>query len=94
MSKHASKARGERKRKDVGKQVGRTAKGVKNLALGVGGTGSLAAVAIYTAAQTPQGQAYMRKGATIAARYATVGLKAVRNEINIQRTKQSLKKFM
>lgn len=50
---HASKARGERKRKDVAKGTAKTARGIKNLALGTGAPVALSAVVIYAGWKNP-----------------------------------------
>ena len=47
MEKHVAKAQGERRRKDTSKAVGKTARGVKNLALGTGAPVGVGAAAIY-----------------------------------------------
>ena len=54
MAKRASQARGERKRKDTVAAVGKTARGVKNLALGTGASVSLGAVVAYSAYKNPR----------------------------------------
>jgi hypothetical protein len=53
LGKRASQARGERKRKDVVKGTAKTARGVKNLALGTGAPVALSAVAVYAAYKNP-----------------------------------------
>lgn len=47
FSKRASQARGERKRKDVKKEVGKTARGIKNLIMGTGASVGMTAAVIY-----------------------------------------------
>lgn len=51
MAKHASKARGERHRKDVVKSTAKTARGIKNMYLGNYAAVPLGAAAIYGAAK-------------------------------------------
>ena len=53
MAKRASKATGERRRKDVVKTTAKTARGVKNLAMKTGAPVTLTAVAAYGAYQNP-----------------------------------------
>lgn len=53
LGKRASQARGERARKDTVKSVGKTARGVKNLALGIGAPVTISALAVYGAWQNP-----------------------------------------
>lgn len=53
LANHASKARGERKRKDVASNTARTARGVKNLVMQNGAPVTVAAVAVYSASQNP-----------------------------------------
>lgn len=61
LGKRASQARSERKRKDTTKTVAKTARGVKNLALGVGAPVTITALAVYTAAKNPKVQAVVTK---------------------------------
>lgn len=61
LSKRASQARSERKRKDVKKSAGRTARGIKNLALGTGATTTVAAAALYYSYQNPQVRSVVQK---------------------------------
>jgi len=70
LGKRASQARGERKRKDVVKGTAKTARGVKNLALGTGAPVALSAVAVYAAYKNPT----IRNAATQAGKtaYSTV----------------------
>lgn len=70
LGKRASQARGERKRKDVVKGTAKTARGVKNLALGTGAPVALSAVAVYAAYKNPT----IRNAATKAGKtaYSTV----------------------
>lgn len=53
MGKRAEKARGERKRKDVVKGTAKTARGVKNLALGTGAPVAISALVVYGAWKNP-----------------------------------------
>lgn len=53
LGKRASQARGERKRKDTTKAVGKTARGVKNLALGTGAPVAISALVVYGAWKNP-----------------------------------------
>ena len=53
MSTHAQKARRERSRKDAVNQTKKTARGVKNLALGTGASATTAAAVMYYAYQNP-----------------------------------------
>lgn len=53
LGKRASQARGERKRKDVVKGVGKTARGVKNLALQTGAPVAVSSMAVYAAYKNP-----------------------------------------
>lgn len=53
MSTHAQKARRERSRKDAVNQTRKTARGVKNLALGTGASATTAAAVMYYAYQNP-----------------------------------------
>lgn len=53
LGKRASQARGERKRKDVAKGTAKTARGVKNLALGTGAPVALSAVILYAGWKNP-----------------------------------------
>ena len=71
MSKHAEKARSERRAKDTRKNVAKTARGVKNLALKTGANVTLASAAIYTAAQSPTVRSYAQKAYTVGVKQAT-----------------------
>ena len=53
MEKHARKAVKERNRKDTIDQTKKTARGVKNLALGTGASATTAAAVMYYAYQNP-----------------------------------------
>jgi hypothetical protein len=70
LGKRAEGARSERRRKDVVKGTAKTARGVKNLALGTGAPVALSALAVYGAYKNP----YIRAAATKAgkATYATI----------------------
>lgn len=47
FAKRADQARGERKRKDVKKEVGKTARGIKNLVMGTGASVGMTAAVLY-----------------------------------------------
>ena len=70
MSKHAEKARAERRSKDARKSVAKTARGVKNLALKTGANVTLASAVIYTAAQNPTVRSYAQKAYTVGVKQA------------------------
>lgn len=53
LGKRASQARGERARKDTVKATAKTARGIKNLALGTGAPVALSAVLVYGAYKNP-----------------------------------------
>ena len=53
MAKRAGQARGERRRKDTAKTVGKTTRGVKNLAMKTGAPVTVGALAVYGAASNP-----------------------------------------
>lgn len=53
MSKHAYKARSERRHKDARANAAKTARGIKNLALGTGASVTTAAAVMYYAYQNP-----------------------------------------
>lgn len=63
MDKHVSKAKSERKRKDVSKTVGKTTRGIKNLAMGTGASVSVGAVVAYGAYQNPTVRKTVRNAA-------------------------------
>lgn len=56
-------AKGERKRKDVSKSVGKTTRGIKNLAMGTGASVSVGAVVAYGAYQNPTVRKTVRNAA-------------------------------
>lgn len=70
MSKRASQARGQRKRKDVRNTTAKTARGVKNLAMGTGAPVAMSAVAVYAAAKNPAVRSVVTKAGKKA--YSTV----------------------
>lgn len=70
MGQRASQARGERARKDTVKNVGKTARGIKNLALGTGAPVALSALVIYGAYKNPAVRSVMNNTAKTA--YSTV----------------------
>lgn len=70
MAKRASQARGERKRKDVAKGTAKTARGIKNLALGTGAPVALSAVVLYAGWKNPQVRSVVTKAAKTA--YSTI----------------------
>jgi hypothetical protein len=51
FAKRASQARGERKRKDIKKETGKTARGLKNLIMGTGASVGMTAAVLYTGYQ-------------------------------------------
>lgn len=51
MAKHASKARGERARKDARNSIGRTTRGIKNVVYGNAGRATVSAIAIVAGAK-------------------------------------------
>lgn len=53
LGKRGSQARSERKRKDVAKSTAKTARGIKNLALGTGAPVALSAVILFGAYKNP-----------------------------------------
>lgn len=65
LGKRAEQARGERKRKYVTASTAKTARGVKNLALGNGAAVSMGALATYQVAKNPKVQAAVKKNANI-----------------------------
>ena len=70
MGKRAEKARGERKRKDVVKGTAKTARGVKNLALGTGAPVALSALVVYGAWKNPAVRSTVTKAGKAA--YSTI----------------------
>lgn len=83
LGKRAAQARGERKRKDTTKAVGKTARGVKNLALGIGAPVTITSLAVYTAAKNPKVRAVVTNAGKTA--YSTVknsdAVRVVRDQI-------------
>lgn len=86
MGKRAEKARGERKRKDVAKGTAKTARGIKNLALGTGAPVALSAVVLYGAYKNPR----VRAAATSAGKTA---YSAIKNSGVIDKGAEFLKGF-
>lgn len=70
LGKRASQARGERARKDTAKTIGKTARGVKNLALGIGAPVTISALVVYGAAKNPTIRAAATKAGKAA--YSTI----------------------
>lgn len=70
MGKRAEGARSERKRKDVVAGTAKTARGVKNLALGTGAPVALSAVVLYGAYKNPRVRAAATKAGKAA--YTTI----------------------
>lgn len=88
MSEHASKARGERKRKDVVSGTAKTARGVKNTLLGNPQYASLLGMAIATAGTI----AYKRGYHKIVANYGQVAYRNVRTSVRAMQIKRQFKK--
>lgn len=82
LGKRASQARGERKRKDVVKGTAKTARGVKNLALGTGAPVALSAVVAYGAWKNPAVRSVVTKAGKTA--YSTIKDSAVVNTVRDQ----------
>lgn len=84
MSKHASKARTERRNKDVRNTAAKTARGVKNLAMGTGAAVTMTSAVVYYAAQNPT----VRK-------HAQAGFNKAKNtvvsQVNNHKTRDSVK---
>lgn len=70
MAKRASQARGQRKRKDIKNTTAKTARGVKNLAMGTGAPVAMSAVAVYAAAKNPAVRSVVTKAGKKA--YSTI----------------------
>lgn len=66
LGKRASQARGERARKDTVKATAKTARGIKNLALGTGAPVALSAVVAYGAYKNPVVRSVVSKTAKTA----------------------------
>lgn len=64
MGKRAAQARSERGRKDTVNTIGKTARGVKNLALGTGASVTIGAMAVYAASQNPTVRRIVTNAAT------------------------------
>ena len=84
MSKHAYKARSERRHKDARADAAKTARGIKNLAMGASSAVTVTSAVIYYASQNP----------TIR-RYAQTGFNKAKNTVTSQvsnyRTKNSVR---
>lgn len=66
MDKRASQARRERGRKDTANTIGKTARGVKNLALGTGASVTIGAAVVYAAAKNPYIRGVVTKAGGVA----------------------------
>lgn len=83
MSKHASKARTERRNKDVRNTAAKTARGVKNLAMGTGAAVTMTSAVVYYASQDPTVRKYAQAGFNKARN-------AVVSQVNNQQTRSSV----
>jgi hypothetical protein len=81
LGKRASQAKGERKRKDISASVGKTARGVKNLALQTGAPVTLAALGIYYASQNPKVRSTIVNASKVAFSKIEDGRAAIRTAI-------------
>ncbi len=87
MSKRASSARSERKRKDVVNTTKKTARGVGHVLRGNSQYASLAAVAVAGAGAV----AWKNGGDKIVKKYGGMAVKTIKNEIDIAKTRKFLK---
>lgn len=85
MAKHTSKARGERRRKDVSNTTAKTARGIKNLVLQTGAPVSLGAIALYGAYKNPTINAKVKDILANSSRFVKREWKTAKNYVDGKR---------